>query len=346
MKTWLMLAVLMMAIVALTPAGARTQETKIVLREYLKQEWKGELLTYAFSAAKGTCDARSVTLTGPQGPVPVQLSEIAYWPGTQSVKTAKLSFIAGLAPLATDTYTVQYTETPAPPNPNATDLKVTPGKDQVEIATSKYGVRLLLGEQTFQPAVPAAQVPGPVAGMRLADGTWYGGSRMSGLSKLTAYSAKLSDNGPVFARVTFRYTYDNGNTLDLSVQVAAGDNTMRLEMRVAKDQPKDGFDLVLSRGLPSFIFQVQDEARKDRPCFTKDGTSGFNSAWAEIPLKDYVASPGHPANQVTQLTPWEDWFGTFTQRTIRLKLENTTRELQIHSLDPGAWVEPRDIRDI
>jgi hypothetical protein len=29
-----------------------------------------------------------------------------------------------------------------------------------------------------------------------------------------------------------------------------------------------------------------------------------------------------------------------------LKLENTARELQIHSLDPGAWVEPRDILEM
>jgi len=55
---------------------------------------------------------------------------------------------------------------------------------------------------------------------------------------------------------------------------------------------------------------------------------------------------GAPPGLVTQVTPWEDWFGTFTQRTVRLKLETGGRELQIHSLDPGAWVEPREIEEI
>ncbi|MHB9023898.1 MAG: hypothetical protein ACYC7E_06930 [Armatimonadota bacterium] len=343
MRTWLLLAIVTMSLI---PACCWAGETKITLREHLKQQWTNELLTYPFSAAQGACDARSVTLTGPQGAVPVQLSEITYWPGGRWVKSAKLSYIASLSPLAADLYTVRYGKKPVPPNPNATDLQVVAGKEQVEITTKQFGARLPLGEQTYAAPVAAAQVPAPVIAMRLADGTWYGGSRMYGAGKLKAFSAKLTESGPVFARVAFRYTYENGNTLDLTVQVAAGDNTMRMETLVAKDQPKDGFNLVLSRGLPPFIFQVQDEARKDRPSFTKDGTTGFKSEWAEIPLKDYIAPKPQPANLVTRLTPWEDWFGTFTQRTIRLKLENTTRELQIHSLDPGAWVEPRDIREI
>jgi hypothetical protein len=66
--------------------------------------------------------------------------------------------------------------------------------------------------------------------MRLADGTWFGGSRMFGPGKIASCSAKLVDRGPVFARVGFRYTYADGNTLDLTVQVAAGDNALRMEI--------------------------------------------------------------------------------------------------------------------
>ena len=169
---------------------------------------------------------------------------------------------------------------------------------------------------------------------------------MFGAGKLRGWSATMTDRGPVFARVVYRYSYQNGNSLALTVQVAAGDNTMCMETCVPKDQPNDGFDLVLSRGLPPLVFQVQDEGRQDRPCFTKGYTSGFKSEWAKIPLADYVAPEGHPAGLITQLTPWEDWSGTFTQTRIRLKLQNTRRELQIRSLDPGAWVEPVDIVDV
>jgi len=48
----------------------------------------------------GECRADSVALAGPQGPLPVQLSQIESWPGTEWVKSARLSFIADLAPLA------------------------------------------------------------------------------------------------------------------------------------------------------------------------------------------------------------------------------------------------------
>jgi hypothetical protein len=329
--------------VRLLPAGERT----IVLRDYLNQQWTNELLAYPFSAPEGTCHPESVVLTGPRGqPVPVQLSDIEYWPNAKAVKSAKLSFLASLAPLATDTYTVSYGNQPVPAAPLATDLTVTPGKDHVEITTQQFGARLLLGERTYAEPVAASEVPGPVGAMRLADGTWFGGSAMYGPGKLKGYSAKLTDAGPVFARVAVRYTYENGNTLDLSLQVAAGDNTIRGETKVARHQPKDGFNLVLSRGLPPFVFQVQDEdGQTDREVFAKKARWG-HPAWAEIPLKDYVAPKGQPAGLVTQLTPWEDWFGTFTQTRIRLKLEGTQRELQIRSLDPGAWVEPKEIEAI
>ncbi|HEY3417962.1 MAG TPA: hypothetical protein VGM23_13850 [Armatimonadota bacterium] len=343
MKTWLLFAGLLAAVLSLTLTGAQAGERKIVLRDYLNQSWTNELLTYPFSAAKGTCDAHSVTLTGPQGAVPVQLSEIAYWPGTQSVKSARLSFIANLAPLAMDTYTVRYGNQPAVPL--TTDLAVTPGKDQVEMTTKQFGARLLLGEQTYPQAIPSTQAPAPVLALRLADGTWFGGSTMYGPGKLRAYAATLTDNGPVFARVAVRYTYENGNTMDLSLRVVAGDNTVRMETDVAKDQPKDGFNLVLNRNLPPLIFQVEDEERKDRDCFMKSDPLA-PLAWADIPLKEYVAPKGQPTGLVTKLTPWEDWFTTFTQARIRLKLENTTRELQIRSLDPGAWVEPMEIEKI
>ncbi len=336
-----------MLIVAIS-LGASTiwaGEQRFVLRDHIEHEWKNQLLTYPFSAPKGECHPESVTLKGPSGAVPVQFSEIECWPGTGGVKSAKLSFIANLSPMAIDNYAVRYDTEPA--SQPVTDLIVTPRKEQVEITTRQFGVRLLQGEKKYQEPALAADVPGPVIGMRLADGTWFGGSRMFGAGKIASYSAKLTDTGPVFARVAIRYTYADGNTMDLTVQVAAGDNAMRMETHVAKHQLNSGFDLVLSRGLPPLVFQVQDERRKDRPCFMNIEKPLSPLKWAEIPLQDYVTPQGkHPAGLVTKLTPWEDWFGTFTQARIRLKLGGTDRELQIRSLEPGAWVEPRQIESV
>jgi hypothetical protein len=351
MKLWLVPVMLMAAVVLLSSVRARAGETTIVLRDYLQQSWTNELLTYPFSASKGACDARSITLTGPHGPVPAQLIDVVTWPDGKSVKTAKLAFVADLAPLATATYTVRYGTFPMA-NP-ATDLAVTPGIAQVELATKAFGARVLLGACTFNPPVVSTRVPGPVLAMRMADGTWFGGSRLYGDEKVTGYTATLLDSGPVLARAAIRYTYANGNTLDVTLRMVAGDNTLRCTTRVAQNQPTDGLQVIINRNLPPLTFAVMNEARKDRPEFT-DAKGGYGPLWANISLKDYTAPAtlGWPpvtdprGALVTTLTPWEDWFGSFTQARIRLKLENATRELQIRSIDPGAWVEPLPIEAV
>ncbi len=349
-------AALCTAVVVTATAGAWAGETKIVLRDYIDRQWTNELLFYPFAAPEGACHPDSVTLTDPLGQaMPVQLFDVELWPGTQSVKTAKLAFVANLDALTTNVYTVRYGDKPATAAGAATDLSVLRGRGQVTVTTKQFGARLLLGEQTYAVPVAASEVPGPVLGMRLADGTWFGGSEMYGPGKIKAYAATLTDRGPVLARVAVRYVYENGNTFDLSLQIAAGDNTMRCETKVKQDQPEDGIHLVLSRGLPPLSFCVQNEGWLDRPQFSKGyRTGGWAREWQDIPLQDYVGPEERNiwtrAGQagydiVTSLTPWEDWFGAWTQRTIRLKLENTERELQIHSVDPGAWVEPKPIAE-
>ncbi len=338
-------------------ASAHGGEQKLVLREYVDQPWTRQLLHYPFSAPEGACHPESVRLSGPLGQaVPVQLSDVELWPRTQTVKTARLSFVTDLDPLAVDAYTVAYAAAPPAAMGPGTDLEVLRLRDQVRITTGQFGARLLLGERTYAEPVAAEQVPGPLVALRLADGTWFGGSRMYGPGRIRAYSAQLTDRGPVFARVSVRYTYENGNTLDLTMQIAAGDNTMRCETKVTKDQPQDGFHLLLSPGLPPLVFCVQNEGWLDRPQFTSGYSTGrWERYWQDIPLQDYVGpqerniwtQEGQAGYEiVTSLSPWEDWFGSFTQRTVRLKLEGTERELQIHSLDPGAWVEPRPIESL
>ena len=98
---WAVLAVLGIAV----PLAA--EEQTIVLRDYLRQNWTNELVTYPFVAKEGTCREGSAMLTGPRGPVAVQLSDVECWPGTACVKSARLSFIADLAPLATNRYTLR-----------------------------------------------------------------------------------------------------------------------------------------------------------------------------------------------------------------------------------------------
>ena len=81
-----------------SPWPLAAEEQTIVLRDYLRQNWTNELVTYPFVAKEGTCREGSAMLTGPRGPVAVQLSDVECWPGTACVKSARLSFIADLHP--------------------------------------------------------------------------------------------------------------------------------------------------------------------------------------------------------------------------------------------------------
>jgi hypothetical protein len=56
--------------------------------------------------------------------------------------------------------------------------------------------------------------------------------------------------------------------------------------------------------------------------------------WVEIPLADYQDE------LVTHVSPWADWWNTWTQTSVRLRIGGGERELHLASHDPGAWVEP------
>ncbi|MFH1918866.1 MAG: hypothetical protein ABIP48_03120 [Planctomycetota bacterium] len=88
-------------------------EHEIVLKEHVSRRWTNELLSYPFEAAEGACRVDSVTLRGPEGPEPVQLSDVEYWPATRTVKSAMLWLVADLAPLAANVYTVGYQAAPS-----------------------------------------------------------------------------------------------------------------------------------------------------------------------------------------------------------------------------------------
>ena len=224
----------------LSVAGYGKAVQQVTLQEQLNQTYAHELVLFPFTAAKGACAVKSLQVTGPRGPVPAQLMEVSYWPGkTPSVKTARLAIVVdGLAPLATDTYTITYGtgKAPAP----AADLQMTRGNDSVEITTSHLGLRLPLGEMTYPTPVAVANVPGPLQAMRLGDGAWVGGSALTGDVPVKSWSARVTDAGPAFARVALQYTFADGNTLALAATLAAGDSSARWEMSVPMDRPGAG----------------------------------------------------------------------------------------------------------
>jgi len=324
----------------LVPAGAiimaglcrpaTAGEQQFVLKEHVGRRWTNELLSYPFEAPKDACHVDSVSLRGPDGSQPVQLSNVEYWPTTRTVKSATLWLVTDLAPLATNEYTVRYQTMPAKGPGVQSDLAVTTTAKQVEMSTSRLGARLRLGGETYSEAKAASDVPGPIAAMRLEDETWFGGSRLFGTTKLTGWSAQLVAAGPVFGQVEYTYRYEDGNTLKLTARLYEGAAGLYWEMHVPEDRPEDGVDIVLSEGIPPLTLVIQREAYGDRPQMEQASWG----TWVEIPLAEYEEE------LVTNVSPWADWWSTWTQTSVRLRIGDGQRELQLASHDPGAWVEP------
>ena len=273
---------LTLSLCMLAATGVSAFERVITLSELLNHHWRHELVTYPFATEKGACATNSVQLTGPDGPVPVQLADVTLWPETASVKSATVAFVVeDLPALATQSFTVAYGPTPAATAAGLSDLTVKAGADRVEATTSRFGVRLLLGEKTYDAAVAASNAPGPVLAMRLADGTWFGGSRLYGDTPITGYSARLTEAGPVLVRVECRYLYADGRTNCITVQLNAQGNRVCYTTSVPQGQPKDGWDLLLT-GLPPLAFQFMPEQVTLQP-----GTHAIK-AWKEREVAAYA----------------------------------------------------------
>lgn len=309
---------------------AMAGEQRIVLKEHVNRRWTNELLSYAFEAPEGACHVDSVSLEGPEGQMPVQLSDVEYWPTTNSVKLATLWLVADLAPLATNVYTVRYQPTPLEAPGVRDDLAVTLTADEVEMTTSGFGVRLRLGGDPFARLPTASEAPGPVQAMRLADGTWFGGSRLFGPTKVISWVGELVAQGPVFGQVEYSYSCEDGGTVSFTARLHEGAAGLYCETNVPEDRPADGIDILLSQGLPSLSLIAQREAYGDRP----EMEGAEFGEWVEIPLADYEEE------LATNLSPWADWWNTWTQTSVRLGISDGKRELQLASHDPGAWVEP------
>ena len=350
------------AVLSLLATAGWGGQQKIVLREHLGRQWNRELLTYPLTFKPGECAADGIGLTQDGAGVHRQLLDVQLWPGTEFVKSARLAFVADLAPLETKTYTFYYYPSPPPIGgvavANPTDLKITKGEGSVELSTSKFAVRMLLGEKTFQPAAEASAVPGPVVAMRTPNGTWYGGSRLYGPGKLVSAAAELVDAGPAVAGVRVTYTYEGGRALTLLVRLPAGNAQATWAMNVTpydrdlavkevmgagwneaaklaeETAVQDGWELLVSPGIPDLQMLIPHGTfnakwqLKDPPYIDYNAT-----LWVDVPLA------GEPAGQLISLEPWAGWWEQIHQTQLRLESPAEGQFLQLQTVDPGDWVE-------
>lgn len=311
-------ALLSLGVLAGTPEGRMIRVT-----EHLHQGYGQELLVYDFSVPDRACAPDGVRLAGPNGPRPVQLVEIEYWSDRREfVKSARLVFIVdGLEPRATQSYTVAYGPTAAPPVPS--DLTVNTSETAVELVTSRIGVRLPLGGGQFAAPAALADLPGPLSAMRLGNGAWAGGSEFIGNARVDAWSSEVIDAGPVVARVRTRYHLAEGATVSFTATLAAGDGAVYWEMESSADRPELGvaFRLPPLPGVEEALLPrgYGQWSRQDRTVQLTPGPEPF-----------------------VRLTPDSSILNVFPENAVAIVLAPRGGEgsLQIRSHEPGRWVDP------
>lgn len=309
------------------PAGVFAQSGEQVFRldEHLNRVWRDQMVRYSFEADHGRCDPVSVTLEGPAGPMPVQLSEVELWEGTPHVRRAVVSFyVDELQPLATHDYVLRYrADGAAAAIPSG--LSISENGDVVEIANARFGVRLLAGSREFDTPVPFDDVPPPMRAIRMANGEWTGSGRMFGDIRIRSYAAELAARGPVYAEVRTTYRFEDGGTAVYEFRVPAGDRAVMIEAASDGNHPESGWDLTLGGDSVRFGEAVQVAHRSYRAGENRVSLSASDDPFAE-------------------LAPWAGWWWWGFPTLLRLKADDAAAgQVHVTSRDTGTWVEPQPL---
>lgn len=228
-------------------ACAQSAEKSIVLKERLNLKWGPQVLSYPMEFEKGACLFEPLTVVAGNTTLPAQLTDVELWPETNFVKKGNVTFIVDtVEPWSTNNFTVRYSSGPSSIRA-ASDLVIKPADGSVEITTSKVGIRLAIGEKTFEPAAAAKDVPGFLQAVRDASGAWNGGSSLYGDTAVKSWSSKIVDNGPVVGSVESRYTFANGTVATFTAKVLAGGNSVLWSVNSSQDLTTQGIDLQLGK---------------------------------------------------------------------------------------------------
>ena len=225
--------------------GSQGYSTEFAISEPFGVEWGPDRVAFDVSFPQGAAAADGVSLTDENGkPVACQLMNVQFWPDRRSVRSAKVAFMARLAPNQTRKWTLR-TGTARVRQPR-TDIRVLERGRVIEMANSMTGIRLAGGRETFARGAPASRIPAPVQGVRLPDGRWIGRGSWQTDILCTGYVATVTDDGPVFARAALRYDFEGGRYYAAVVELNAGQDvaviTEEYNLSLGRTYPMSGVD--------------------------------------------------------------------------------------------------------
>jgi len=310
-----------MALCFCTTSMGADQQT-LVLREQIGRSWRNELISFALDAPFDEYDPKSLSVTGPDGPVAFQ------------VNAGKLWLITDLAPLSEKRFIVRRSDDGT--QFATTDLKWEHQDDVLEITTSNFGIRLPVGAHEFDTPVAASRVPAPIQGVRMPSGQWGGGSEWTGEPKFRSFTSKITDRGPCFVAVELIYQLHDAGRLKQTFQVHAGSNLASVTFGYEGPKTEHGWQYVVTDDVQTVAFLAQGEHGSKRAELAFTNTRA--GKWLSIPIEKFKSG-----QTVASLVPFADGWNDMTTHRLRLKFTNQSRELWIKRWDAGAWVEPGPI---
>ncbi len=245
---------------------AQSAEIAFSIQEPFGLEWGPDRVTHTVEFLKGEVSPAGVALRDAAGvPVPIQLSEIDYWPDDKTVKRAQVSFMASLAPDENATWrlTAGMEKIQQPTTP----LRVERKGELIELSNGKTGIRLIGGSKTFNQPIAGDQLPAPIQGVRLPNGTWIGKGWWETDIACTGFQAEITASGPVFARAEIRYEFEGGRYYAATVELNVGQDlaiiTEAYNLSEGQRYPMSGIDGMRSDQLYAYVlpdFETPDKA--------------------------------------------------------------------------------------
>jgi hypothetical protein len=253
-------------------------------RDYLQRPWPRTLVTYRISDRPDRSDpsnpgfklaaplrpgqARLVdTLTSNE--VPFQLSRVEQ-AKNGTITSARISFYASLT--TNGSYRFELQATPSSLNPEPRIL-ISSQDGLLTLDNGLTAIRLPAeGEVTFKEPLPFGQdqdamvaaygkqvesgtAPGPIQGVRLADGRWAGGSFFyakdpATAPRVTGYACRITEQGPLFVEATIRYSFTSNGWYQLTARMLADDPAVRIDEQFDLGEPGSMWDyrLMVSLG--------------------------------------------------------------------------------------------------
>jgi hypothetical protein len=217
-------------------------------KERLGIDWRPTLVNYEVSFKAGRAYPGQLRLVDESGvEVSFQLSRVRCHPDG-SIASARISFMAELKKGSSYSFTL------VPGRPTISDgpCKAFLEGGYLRLDNGIVALRLPKpGEYIFEPPlrfgtshqemiclygrqVENGIAPGPIQGLRLADGRWIGGSYFCAevpdeAPRVTGYTCEVTEQGVLFVEARVRYTFDNGGDYQFMTRLLANDPAVRID---------------------------------------------------------------------------------------------------------------------